>query len=265
MTPMDPDTKSNQERHGRPLFEVGASDPAEPLAELTARVRELELERDALRDFAAGAAHELVAPLVMIEAYSTMAPLNLDPAAHREARLDVEAIGRIAARARLLVEALLAEAVARDEPLSLRPVDLATVLADVEHTVAPELAAQDAVVESGELPTVPGEPALLRAVFMNLVVNALRYAPRGNVRLRVGAWRGPAGHWTVAVDSNGPTVSTTDRERIFEPYQRGQGERRTRGAGLGLAICRRIVERHGGEIGVAPRNDGNRFWFTLPE
>ncbi|HEX2412747.1 MAG TPA: ATP-binding protein, partial [Solirubrobacteraceae bacterium] len=56
-----------------------------------------------------------------------------------------------------------------------------------------------------------------------------------------------------------------DRTRIFEPYQRVQGERRIRGAGLGLTICRRIVERHGGHIGVVPAaGGGNRFYFTLP-
>ena len=57
----------------------------------------------------------------------------------------------------------------------------------------------------------------------------------------------------------------TDRERIFRPYERGRDERRVRGGGLGLAICRQIVERHGGHIGVAPTEDGdNDFMFTLP-
>jgi two-component system sensor histidine kinase KdpD len=70
--------------------------------------------------------------------------------------------------------------------------------------------------------------------------------------------------WRFCVDSEGPTISAEQRERIFEPYYRGAGERRARGAGLGLAICRYIVERHGGHIGVAPApGGGNRFWFTL--
>jgi signal transduction histidine kinase len=65
------------------------------------------------------------------------------------------------------------------------------------------------------------------------------------------------------IDSDGPTINAEDSERIFAPYQRGQHERRMRGAGLGLAICRRVVERHGGRIGVLPLQGGNRFWFTL--
>jgi signal transduction histidine kinase len=70
--------------------------------------------------------------------------------------------------------------------------------------------------------------------------------------------------WRVTVDSDGPPIPLEDSEAIFAPYRRGKHERRMRGAGLGLAICRRIVERHGGAIGVRPRATGNAFWFTLP-
>jgi signal transduction histidine kinase len=63
----------------------------------------------------------------------------------------------------------------------------------------------------------------------------------------------------------GPTIPLEDRARVFEPYRRGAHERRIAGAGLGLTICRSIVERHGGVIGVTPlRAGGNRFYFTLP-
>jgi len=73
------------------------------------------------------------------------------------------------------------------------------------------------------------------------------------------------GTWRLIVEDQGKGIPASERERIFEPYYRGAGERRARGAGLGLAICRYIVERHGGHIGVAPApGGGNRFWFTLP-
>ena len=71
--------------------------------------------------------------------------------------------------------------------------------------------------------------------------------------------------WRLSVQSQGPTIPVQDRKRVFEPYNRGRGERRARGAGLGLTICRQIVERHGGQIGVTATSQGeNRFWFTLP-
>ena len=68
--------------------------------------------------------------------------------------------------------------------------------------------------------------------------------------------------------SEGPTIPVEDRERIFEPFSRARTERRVRGAGLGLSISRRVVERHGGRIGVTAangsRSNGNVFYFTLP-
>ena len=101
-------------------------------------------------------------------------------------------------------------------------------------------------------------------MFTNLIVNGLRYGPREGSRIAVGATREP-GAWRITVDSDGPTINAQDCERIFAPYQRGQHERRMRGAGLGLSICRRVVERHGGHIGVLPVEGGNRFWFTLAD
>ena len=74
-------------------------------------------------------------------------------------------------------------------------------------------------------------------------------------------WGGPR----YFVDSEGPTITDGDRDRIFDSFQRGRDERRAHGTGLGLSICRRLVNRHGGVIGVEPVADGgNRFFFTIP-
>jgi signal transduction histidine kinase len=114
------------------------------------------------------------------------------------------------------------------------------------------------------LPVVRGNESLLRGLFANLLLNGLKYSSRNQPQLSVEVSR-EGDFWRFSVLSQGPTIPVEDRERIFEPYQRGRGERRARGTGLGLTICRRIVERHGGEIGVAPAvGGGNRFHFTLP-
>jgi light-regulated signal transduction histidine kinase (bacteriophytochrome) len=264
-------TPAKDQPHGPPsgrpmLIEVAASEELDAearIALLSERVRELERERDGLEDFAARAAHELVAPLVMTEAYATMIATRLDDLRDREALRDLDSISRAAAQARRLVEALLDEARVGDQPLQRRTVDLAAVVGDVLTTLQPEIAARAAGVEVGPLPTVQGEPTLLSGLFTNLIVNGLRYGPREGSRIEIGAVREHQGAWRVTIDSDGPTINAEDCERIFAPYQRGQHERRMRGAGLGLAICRRVVERHGGRIGVLPLADGNRFWFTL--
>jgi signal transduction histidine kinase len=260
MTPAEPDPTPITSTSPR----VVELDAGEQIEELRARVDELEQERDGLRDFAARAAHELVAPLVMTEAYGAMIAARLDPGQHGDLLHDVDAIGRVSAQARRLVEALLAEAAFGDRPVGRERVSLSSLLADVQRVLGPEIAARGARVDAGELPEVLGEATLLSSVFMNLLVNALRYGPREGMSIRVAASREGDDCWRVCVDSDGPPISEGDCERIFAPYRRGQHERRIRGAGLGLAICRRIVERHGGQIGVIPLADGNRFWFTLP-
>jgi signal transduction histidine kinase len=239
-------------------------DPERRLEQLEARVEELEHQRAGLEDFAARAAHELVAPLVMTEAYVAMVTSRLEPGTHAASLHDLAAVSRAAGHARRLVEMLRHEARTSDRPLQRRPVDLDEIVADCVRVLEPEIRARNAEVRVDPLPSVPGEPALLASVFTNLLLNGLRYSPRERCRVRISAGPEPPGAVRITVDSNGPSIGPKDRERIFAPYQRGANERRTRGAGLGLAICRRIVERHGGRMGVEPLPRGNRFWFTLP-
>ena len=231
---------------------------------LRARLAEVEREKAEVEAFAAIAAHELLEPLVMTEAYAAIVSDRLDGEAHAESLRDLDALGRGAARVRLLVEALLHEARCSGRQLRRHPVDLQSLVRDCVGLLAPEIASRDAEVIVEDLPQVVGEQALLSGLFTNLLINALKHSPRRAGVIRVRASReGTA--WLVAVDSEGPTIPEEERVRIFEPFHRGRGARRARGAGLGLAICRRIVDRHGGDIGVLPANGGgNRFFFTLP-
>jgi len=246
---------------------VPRPDPSPLEAELEllrARVDELEREKADLEVFSAVAAHELLTPVVMIDAYAAMIADRLDESLHAESHEDLDNMRRGAARTRLLVETLLNHARStRREPLR-RPVDLDRVLRECLTLLRAEIRARHAVVRVAELPEVQGEEPLLGSLFANLLANALKYGPRrhGTVTVEVGR---AGALWRFCVDSEGPTISAEQRERIFEPYYRGSGERRARGAGLGLAICRYIVERHGGQIALAPAPaGGNRFWFTLP-
>jgi signal transduction histidine kinase len=233
-------------------------------ARLTARVEQLEREKAALEAFAAVAAHELVEPLVITEAYAAMVSDRLDDDVHAESRRDLAALSRTASRTRLLLEALLHDARASERSLARRPVNLNHVVADCLHVLDAEVEARGARVRVDPLPTVAGDVSLLHGLFTNLLLNALKYSPRQGAEILVQASGG--GHVReLAVQSEGPTIPEEDRQRIFAAYERGRGERRAHGTGLGLAICRRIVERHGGHIAVVPGpSGGNRFVFTLP-
>jgi signal transduction histidine kinase len=204
-----------------------------------------------------------MAPLVMVEACVAMASHRLDPAAYDDVLEALGALGRGAARTRLVVETLLQEARAGHGLLRRERVELEPLVRDCVATLGTEIGERSAVVTVDPLPAARADPALLSAVLTNLLANALKFNPRSGGQVRVGGGRDEEGA-TVFVESEGPPIAESDRGRIFEPFHRGHRERRIKGAGLGLAICRRIVERHGGEIGVTSVRGRNRFTFTLP-
>ena len=234
------------------------------ITRLRARISELEREKEAVEGFAAEAAHELLTPVVMMDACAATVCERMDNELDADSRRDLDALRRGAARSRLLVETLLHHARAHDRPVQRVPVDVDALVRDCEAVLAPELRARGAVIDAGALPVVSAEEPLLGAVFMNLLGNGLKYGPRAGGTIGVRASREDS-TWCFSVRSEGTAIPAEERERIFERFQRGRGERRVRGAGLGLAICREIVELHGGRIGVAPgRHGGNTFTFTLP-
>jgi signal transduction histidine kinase len=231
---------------------------------LSARVEELEREREQVEAFAAVAAHELVEPLVMTEAYASIISDRLSEPEHAASRADLEALGRAVARLRLLTESVLHEARSRTNHLNLSDIAVDSLVADCVVLLKPEIDARDARLQVDALPDAVADEALLGGVFTNLLVNALKYSPRRGAHIRVGGEATPAGP-RYFVDSEGPTIAESDRDRIFDTFQRGRDERRAHGSGLGLSICRRIVTRHGGVIGVEPApGGGNRFHFTVP-
>lgn len=231
---------------------------------LAARVAQLEAEKEELERVAAIAAHEMLEPLLVTEAYAGIISERLEDS-DEESLSAARRISSSAARARLLVETLLHDARSADRKPVHEEVDLGHELSKCIDLLAPEIESRGATISVGDLPRVTGEAILLNAVLGNLLVNALKYGSRRDTLIRVDAHR-RADSWAISVCSGGPTIPVEQRERIFDLFSRARDERRARGNGLGLAICRRIVERHGGEIGVTAANgSGNRFFFTLPD
>jgi signal transduction histidine kinase len=238
---------------------------AERIEELERELEEARAQSAKLERFAAMAAHEVLKPLVMTEAFATMIAERSGHGLDLETRRDVDTLIRISSRMRLLVEAMLMDARPDQEPMKRQAVDISKVLNDCVEMLGAEIRAREVRVDvESDLPVVPGDEALLTGVFGNLLSNAIQYGPREGAEIKVSAARSEAG-WTFSVESPGPAIDERDRQRIFEPWQRGWGERRSRGVGLGLAIVRQVVERHGGQVGVtSPEPTANRFFFTLP-
>lgn len=217
-----------------------------------------ELER-----FASVASHDLRSPLATVRGW-------LDLVLERYGReLPDEAIDWLQ-RAhhntdRLLetVDALLQLARVSNQPLCTATVHVDGVVAEVLEDLAPQLEAAGATLSVAELPAVQADRALLRLVMQNLIANAVAFrAPDRGLVITVEA----ADHdttWQLQVQDNGVGFAPEDAELIFRPFRSAGSGRQTKGSGIGLATCRRIVERHGGEIHAEPLDTGARITFTL--
>jgi two-component system, chemotaxis family, sensor kinase Cph1 len=164
-----------------------------------------------------------------------------------------------AERARDLIDGVLVYA--RAGELSTEPVALGRLAADVAEDLRPSLERAGARLEIGELPEIEGDPRQLRRVFQNLVGNAVKFRGDAAPRIEVSAIR-DSQEWVVTVRDNGRGVDPDKASRIFDMFSRADEE--IDGAGIGLAVCRRIVEAHGGRIWVEAADGGSAFRFTVP-
>ncbi len=147
---------------------------------------------------------------------------------------------------------------------SLSPVDLGEVLAKCKGSLKASIEKSQAVITSDRLPRVKGDPTLMGMLLQNLLSNAIKYRSQERPRIHVGAVR-DNGVWEVSVSDNGIGIESRHFERIFELFQRLHPQEQYEGSGMGLAICKKIVEIHGGTIEVSSTvGQGTRFSFALP-
>jgi light-regulated signal transduction histidine kinase (bacteriophytochrome) len=234
------------------------------LVDLNSRNRELQ-------DFAFIASHDLQEPLRKIRAFSDRLLQRHAAALAPEARDYLDRTGQAAARMQVLIDDLLAysRVAARGKPFAR--VDLNVVLAAVLEDLEARLESSGGVIEvAGPLPTLEGDPTQLRQLFQNLLANALKFrAPERAPRVRISAEPAPVGDapgWRLTIADNGIGFDPKYSERIFGPFQRLHGRQDYEGTGIGLAIVRRIVERHRGTIGAEGRpGEGATFTLGMPE
>ena len=122
-----------------------------------------------------------------------------------------------------------------------------------------------AVVTRDELPTVTGDRTQLVQLIQNLLGNAIRFRAKEPPRIRVSAEK-PGPDWVFSVQDNGMGIDAKYHERVFAVFQRLHSRKAYPGTGIGLAICRRIVDRHGGRIWFESEpGKGTTFYFTLSQ
>lgn len=225
---------------------------------------ELRRSNDELEQFASVASHDLQEPLRMISSYlallSNRYQGRLDPEADEFIGFAVDG----ARRMKNLIEDLLAYSRVGARGRQFESVKTAEVLAEVRLGLRQIIDEHMAVIVVGELPAVRADPAQLGQLFQNLIGNAIKFhGPRSPV-VRVSAERFGT-EWVFSVRDNGIGIAPDQHERIFDVFQRLHTRAEYPGAGIGLAICKRIVERHGGRIWVESKpGEGSTFFFTLP-
>jgi light-regulated signal transduction histidine kinase (bacteriophytochrome) len=236
-------------------------------AEAEARHVSEELQRSnrELEQFASVASHDLQEPLRKVRTFTqqltVMEAQNLSEKGQDYLRRAESA----AERMQRLVEDLLRFSRVATDARPFSRVDLAEVVAGVLDDLSHEIDRVGAVVRVEDLPTVGGDPLQLRQLVQNLVSNALKFrregvAPEVTIAAEVGD-----GVVTLTVADNGIGFEPQYGERIFRVFERLHGRSAYPGTGIGLALCRKIAERHGGSIRAEGRpGEGARFVVVLP-
>ncbi|MFI7542048.1 ATP-binding protein [Actinoplanes sp. NPDC049599] len=228
--------------------------------------QQLRRREEELIGFAGVVAHDLRSPLARITGYADFlreeAAPRLEPA-HRDF---LERLYSGAQRMQSLIDDLLDYATADNQTLVSTRVDLNRLVAEVIRDRVNGAGEQQPAIVLWPLPTVEGDPVLLRQVIDNLVGNALKYTPAGqHPDIEISGRPLAEGGWRIELADRGIGIPAAQRESVFTPFTRADGSQDYHGTGLGLAIVHRIIERHHGRVGVEENpGGGSRFWFTLP-
>lgn len=233
-------------------------------AELAQRVEELARSNADLEVFAYVASHDLQEPLRMVASYTKLLERRY------KGKLDSDADEFIgfavdgAKRMQTLIQDLLSYSRITRKGQSLQSTEANVACDTALENLRTLIEESRAVVNVGPLPTVLADAAQLAQLLQNLIGNAIKYGNAHGPEIHVAA-RLNGDHWVFSVQDNGIGIESQYFERIFQMFQRLHTRERYSGTGIGLAICRRIVERHGGKIWVESQpGQGSTFLFTIP-
>ncbi len=246
----------DQERQEREQAEKDLAERAEELARSNA-----DLER-----FAYVASHDLQEPLRMVSSYVQLLERRyseqLDDRAQEFIGFAVEGVGRM----QQLIHGLLTYSRLDSIQSDYEAVDLNQVYETLQANFATAIAENDVTLTRDELPTVSGDPMLLTQVFQNLVGNGIKFRTDDPPCVHIGVVE-QEDMWRMSVTDNGIGINPEYAEKIFVVFQRLHSREHYQGTGIGLSICKKIVELHGGRIWVEPTSEGSgsQFLFTIPK
>ena len=227
-------------------------------------VRELQRSNEELEQFAYVASHDLREPLRVIagslQLLEQRGQGELPGDAAELMRHAIESSMRLSA----MVDALLTYSRMGASEGALEDVDLNVVVKEAIRSLRPEISEQAAEVTRDELPVVGGRPSLLLELLQNLISNAVKFSGDEPPRVHVSARR-QEDEWVIAVRDNGIGIAREHMQCVFDMFRRLHSRATYPGTGIGLALCRKIVESHGGRIWVESQlGAGSTFYVALP-
>ncbi len=227
---------------------------------------ELERSNAALNEFASVASHDLQEPLRKILSFGERLELAAGPALDGPAKEHLSRMMGAALRMRTLINDLLLYSQVSTHIQTFAPTDLSGVASDVLADLETAVADAGARVEVGSLPVIDADALQMRQLFQNLLGNAIKYRrPDVPSLVRLSAERPDAQYCIITVADNGIGFHQDHADKIFRMFERLHGRSQYEGSGIGLAICRKIVERHRGTIAaVSSAGQGATFTVTLP-
>ena len=231
--------------------------------ELAQRVQELARSNADLAQFAYVASHDLKEPLRGVSGCVGLLKTHYEGKLDERSNEYMTHIVDGAARMETLIDGLLAFSRVGTQGGELQPVESAKALGTALQNLAASIEESGAVVTHDTLPAVNGDLPQLVSLFQNLLSNALKFRQKAPPRIHVSAERNGR-HWHFSVRDNGIGIAPQYFERIFGVFQRLHTRREYPGTGIGLALCKKIVERHGGRIWVeSVPGEGATFCFSL--
>ena len=220
-----------------------------------------------LENFAYIASHDLKAPLNTIISFSQLLQKSLTPQIGIREQEFLRFIISGASHMQNLIEALLSFSRVDTSNLEVSTVDFHTIFSLVKKDLKEEIFTLKPKIILGTLPSqIEGDPVKLRQLCQNLISNALKFTrPSISPRIEIMAQEFPE-HWQFSIQDNGIGISPAHQEKIFMIFKRLHTQQEIEGTGIGLALCKKIVEQHQGKIWVESEEGvGSTFFFTLPK